>query len=105
MEDIAPTRFAARWDNVGLLVGDAEQRRHRRPPDHRLHARRPARGRGRGLRGHRLVPPALFEAQKRFVAGSLAFEAARAGVAVFSPHTALDVAEGGTNDVLADASG
>jgi dinuclear metal center YbgI/SA1388 family protein len=49
--------------------------------------------------------PPLFEAQKRFVAGSLAFEAARAGIAVYSPHTALDVAEGGTNDVLADAAG
>src|SRR6202021_263533 len=35
----------------------------------------------------------------------LAFEAARVGVAVFSPHTAFDVAEGGTNDVLADATG
>src|SRR6185437_6166756 len=32
-------------------------------------------------------------------------DAARAGVAVVSPHTALDVAEGGTNDVLADLLG
>jgi dinuclear metal center YbgI/SA1388 family protein len=49
--------------------------------------------------------PPLFEAAKRFVAGSVAYAAARAGIAVFSPHTALDVAPGGTNDVLASALG
>jgi dinuclear metal center YbgI/SA1388 family protein len=105
MEDIAPTRFAARWDNVGLLVGDAEQavtgvlltidctRAVLREAE------------AAGCQAVVSYHPPLFEAQKRFVAGSLAFEAARVGVAVFSPHTALDVAEGGTNDVLADATG
>jgi dinuclear metal center YbgI/SA1388 family protein len=47
--------------------------------------------------------PPVFAAVKRFVAGSIAHDAARAGVAIHSPHTALDVADGGTNDVLADA--
>jgi len=27
------------------------------------------------------------------------------GVAIYSPHTALDVADGGTNDMLADVLG
>ncbi|HEX8796096.1 MAG TPA: Nif3-like dinuclear metal center hexameric protein, partial [Polyangiaceae bacterium] len=49
--------------------------------------------------------PPIFAAQKRFVAGSIAYAAARAGVSVYSPHTALDAAAGGTNDVLADALG
>src|SRR5205807_7780525 len=31
--------------------------------------------------------------------------AIRRGVAIYSPHTALDVADGGTNDMLADALG
>jgi hypothetical protein len=33
------------------------------------------------------------------------YDAIRHGVAVYSPHTALDVAEGGTNDLLADILG
>jgi dinuclear metal center YbgI/SA1388 family protein len=49
--------------------------------------------------------PPIFAAVKRFTAGAVAFEAARAGIAIYSPHTALDAAEGGTNDVLADALG
>ena len=49
--------------------------------------------------------PPIFEAVKRLVAGSLVFDAIRRGVALYSPHTALDVAEGGTNDMLADAIG
>ncbi|HXN33326.1 MAG TPA: Nif3-like dinuclear metal center hexameric protein, partial [Polyangiaceae bacterium] len=49
--------------------------------------------------------PPIFDAQKRFLAGSPAYEAARADVAIYSPHTALDVADGGTNDLLAAAVG
>jgi len=105
MEDIAPTRFAAPWDNVGLLVGDAESAVSRvlLTIDCTRAVLREART--GGCEAIVSYHPPLFEAQKRFVAGSIAFEAARAGVALFSPHTALDVAEGGTNDALADALG
>jgi dinuclear metal center YbgI/SA1388 family protein len=105
MEAIAPARFAAAWDNVGLLVGDP--------------AREVARvllavDCTRGVLDEAVrtscgavvaYHPPIFDGQKRFVAGSVAYEAARAGVAVYSPHTALDVASGGTNDVLAEAIG
>jgi dinuclear metal center YbgI/SA1388 family protein len=105
METIAPTRFAAPWDNVGLLVGDAEGPVSRvlLTIDCTREVLREARA--GGCEAVVSYHPPLFAAQKRFVAGSVAFEAARAGVALFSPHTALDVAEGGTNDVLADALG
>jgi dinuclear metal center YbgI/SA1388 family protein len=46
--------------------------------------------------------PPLFKPIKRLTAGDLIFDAIRRGVAVYSPHTALDVVDGGTNDVLAD---
>jgi hypothetical protein len=39
------------------------------------------------------------------IGGSLIYDAIQRGVAVYSPHTALDVADGGTNDMLADAIG
>jgi dinuclear metal center YbgI/SA1388 family protein len=105
MESIAPTRFAAPWDNVGLLVGDTESAVSRvlLTIDCTRAVLREARA--GGCEAIVSYHPPLFEAQKRFVAGSVAFEAARAGIALFSPHTALDVAEGGTNDVLADALG
>ncbi|MGD0525335.1 MAG: Nif3-like dinuclear metal center hexameric protein, partial [Polyangiaceae bacterium] len=105
METIAPTRFAAPWDNVGLLVGDAEGPISRvlLTIDCTREVLREARA--GGCEAVVSYHPPLFAAQKRFVAGSVAFEAARAGVALFSPHTALDVADGGTNDVLADALG
>lgn len=105
MEEIAPTRFAAAWDNVGLLVGDAAAEVTRVLLT--IDCTRAVLDEARAAGAEAVVSyhPPLFSAQKRFTAGSIAFEAARAGIAVFSPHTALDVAEGGTNDVLADALG
>jgi dinuclear metal center YbgI/SA1388 family protein len=103
MEAIAPTRFAAAWDNVGLLVGDeaAAVSKVLLAIDCTAAVLQEA----REQRCEAIVAyhPPVFEASKRFTAGSLAFELARAGVAVYCPHTALDVAAGGTNDVLADA--
>ena len=49
--------------------------------------------------------PPIFEPLKRIVAPGPMFEAIRDGIAIFSHHTALDVAEGGTNDFLADVLG
>jgi dinuclear metal center YbgI/SA1388 family protein len=105
METIAPPRWAARWDNVGLLVGDAGS-----PLTGVLltiDCTREVVAEARRRRVEAIVSyhPVIFDAQKRFVAPSAAFDAARAGIAVYSPHTALDAAEGGTNDVLADALG
>lgn len=105
MEAIAPPRWAARWDNVGLLVGDA-----RAPLERVLLAidcTLDVVAEALRLRCQAIVSyhPPIFEAQKRLVAPSAAYEAARQGLAVYSPHTALDVAPGGTNDVLADLVG
>jgi dinuclear metal center YbgI/SA1388 family protein len=105
MEAVAPVRYAATWDNVGLIVGDTAQ------PLARvliaIDCTRAVLEEARSTAVDAIVSyhPPLFAPQKRFVAGSVAFEAARAGIAIYSPHTALDVADGGTNDVLADAVG
>jgi dinuclear metal center YbgI/SA1388 family protein len=105
MEEIAPTRFAAPWDNVGLLVGDpaAEVSRVLLTID----CTAAVLGEARTTHADAIVAyhPPIFEPLKRFVAGAVVYGAARAGIAVYCPHTALDVAEGGTNDVLADALG
>lgn len=106
IEAIAPPHLAEPWDNVGLLVGDRSQNVTRAmltvdyTPDVAAEARE--------AKCDLILAyhPPLFSATKRFTADgstALAFDAARRGVAIYSVHTALDVAEGGTNDVLCDA--
>jgi dinuclear metal center YbgI/SA1388 family protein len=105
LESIAPLGHAEPWDNVGLLVGDREAKVARvlLAIDATAAVIDEASSIGAAL----IVAyhPPIFEGRKRFLAGEPAFEAARRGIAIWSPHTALDVAEGGTNDVLADALG
>lgn len=105
MEAIAPSRYAESWDNVGLLVGDPV-----RPLSRVLlciDCTEPVleEAVGRGAEAVVAYHPVIFQGLKRLVAGSVPWRLVQAGVAVVSPHTALDVADGGTNDVLADALG
>lgn len=107
MERIAPPRLAEPWDNVGLLMGAA----------------------GSELRGPVLLTidlteavahealrracgaviayhPLIFEPINRITDetenGRVMLALLGAGVAVYSPHTALDAAPGGMTDWLAD---
>jgi len=107
MEQIAPTRNAEAWDNVGLLVGDPEQELSgvMLTIDYT-----PAVGREAAEAACNTIVayhPPIFAPIKRLTASgnALIFDAIRRGVAIYSPHTALDVADGGTNDMLADAIG
>lgn len=105
LEHIAPTRYAETWDNVGLLVGDAQQQISGvmltidYTPDV---AREAATAECELIVAYH---PPIFAPVKRLTSDSLIFDAIRRGVAIYSPHTALDVADGGTNDMLADAIG
>lgn len=105
LEALAPLAHAESWDNVGLLAGDPDRALSRilvcvdLTPDVWAEATRE--------RVELVVAyhPPIFSGLKRIVHGSVVAEAIRANVALYSPHTALDVARGGTNDVLADAAG
>jgi dinuclear metal center YbgI/SA1388 family protein len=103
LEAIAPPSFAAPWDNVGLLVGDEQSALTRVMLA--IDCTRPVVEEASRERCEAIVSyhPPIFQPTRRFTAGSVAFELARAGIAVYSPHTALDAAPGGTNDLLADA--
>jgi len=105
LESIAPLRLAESWDNVGLLVGDpsAEVSSALLCIDYTPAVAREARAETCAL----VVAyhPPIFEPLKRVVAKGPVFEAIRDGIAIFSHHTALDVAQGGTNDFLADILG
>jgi len=105
LQRIAPTRLAEAWDNVGLLVGDPAQNITgvMLAIDYTPEVADEARAAGCDL----IVAyhPPIFTPLKRLTADSLIYDAIRRGVAIYSPHTALDVADGGTNDLLADAIG
>lgn len=105
LEDLAPLRYAESWDNVGLLVGDpqAEIARVLVTVDYTSAVAEEAVTGGAAL----VVAyhPVMFAPVKRVPHHALWAEAVRRGIALYSPHTALDVARGGTNDFLADACG
>ena len=105
LDAIAPTRYAESWDNVGLLAGDQAQEITRAilAIDYSPAVAQEA----YAARSELVISyhPPIFDAMKRLTAPSLVFDAIRMGMAIYSPHTALDVADGGTNDVLAEILG
>ncbi len=105
LEELAPTKDAEAWDNVGLLVGDAarEVTRVLLTIDYTEAVAEEAYAAPADL--VIAYHPPIFQGLKRVTAPSLVFEAVRRGLAIYSPHTAFDVADGGTNDVLADVLG
>lgn len=108
LDRIAPLRFAESWDNVGLLAGDPSQDVSRAMLCIDYTPEVACESAGEKCDLVIAYHPPLFDAIKRIVAngiGANIYDAIKRGVAIYSPHTALDVAEGGTNDLLADAIG
>ena len=110
LESLAPLAFAESWDNVGLLI--EPQLKHEVGRVLFTIDLTSAVLDEAGQRGAELVVayhPPIFKGVKRIrasrnsesvVAGALA-----RGIAVYSPHTALDAAPGGVNDWLAETVG
>lgn len=105
LNDIAPTRNAESWDNVGLLAGDPAQAVSKvmLTIDYTDDVAEEAKV--AGCDAVVAYHPPIFHPIKRLTAGSVVFDAIRRDVAIYSPHTALDVVDGGTNDMLADVLG
>jgi dinuclear metal center YbgI/SA1388 family protein len=109
LETFAPSSLAAEWDNVGLLVGDRQQKLDRvitcltvTPAV----AAEAIRERADCVVTHHPLP---FRPLKRLTtdetAGRLLLDLIRSGIAVYSPHTAFDSAATGINQQLADGLG
>ena len=109
LERFAPCTTAADWDNVGLLLGDPAANVERvltcltLTPDVAEEAIR---------EGANLIVshhPVLFRGAKKLTTttsdGQVALPLLRAGVAVYSPHTAFDNCAGGINDGLCQKLG
>lgn len=110
LERIAPPALAGDWDNVGLLVDVTRTRAVRRclltidltedVLDEAIEGK------------HELIVayhPPIFAPLPRLRSSvpkeRIVLRAVRAGIAIHSPHTALDAAPGGVNDWLADGLG
>ncbi len=110
LDRIAPPRLAQSWDNVGLIVGDrgAACRRVLMCID----LTPPVLDEAAGKACELVVAyhPPLFRPVQRLLARSggteaIVHRAIASGIAIHSPHTALDAAVGGTNDVIAQMCG
>ena len=107
---IAPLNLAQSWDNVGLLAGDESQECTGIMLCIDLTESVIAEALRRKANLLLAYHPPLFKPIGRLTATStgtdrLIFLAISKGIAVYSMHTALDAAAGGTNDVLADLCG
>jgi len=107
MEAIVPPSLAASWDNVGLLIGDPAAKAGKLLLCIDLTAAVLEEARAAGAGMVMAYHPPIFKPLSRLTpeAAPAVYEATRRGVAVYSMHTALDAAVGGTHDALADAVG
>lgn len=104
LAELAPPGLAAEWDNVGLLLGDADSRARTLLLCIDLTAEVLAEARRKKIDMVMAYHPVIFKPVGRITAETspVLWQAARQGVAVYSMHTALDAAPGGTNDTLAE---
>jgi dinuclear metal center YbgI/SA1388 family protein len=105
LESFAPPRLAADWDNVGLLLGDRAAEVRRVMTCLTVTTESAAEAVESGVQLIVTHHPILFRAIKRLTTatpeGRMLLALIRAGVAVYSPHTAFDNTQGGINDLLA----
>ncbi|MHC4217425.1 MAG: Nif3-like dinuclear metal center hexameric protein, partial [Planctomycetota bacterium] len=109
LESIAPPDYAAEWDNVGLLIGSPQWQASSLLLTIDLTRAVLGEALDGGSRMVMAYHPPIFEPLIRLTDATarqqIALEAARGGVAVYSPHTALDAAPGGINDWIAKGLG
>lgn len=105
LDELAPLRYAESWDNVGLIVGDPNATTNRVLVTVDYSSRVADEARAIGAELVVAYHPPMFAPVKRVPHEALWAGAVRAGIALYSTHTALDVAPDGTNDFLADACG
>jgi dinuclear metal center YbgI/SA1388 family protein len=107
MESIAPLSYAEPWDNVGLLVG-SDSAALKGPILLTTDLTEAVLAEAAAARASAIIAyhPPLWEPIKRLTAetprGRILLGAIAAGIAVYSPHTALDATAGGVTDWLCE---
>jgi dinuclear metal center YbgI/SA1388 family protein len=108
LQQAAPLALAEDWDNVGLLISPSRPRGITRALlTIDLTAAVLQEAETRQVQAIVAYHPPIFSGLKRIHpderVGHLVLRAVEQGLAVYSPHTALDAVEGGVNDWLAEA--
>jgi len=105
----APPQLAADWDNVGLLLGDTASEVHRVMTCLTVTAESAAEAVAEKAELIVTHHPILFRSIKRLTSetpeGRMVLSLVRAGVAVYSPHTAFDNTRNGINEMIAQRLG
>jgi dinuclear metal center YbgI/SA1388 family protein len=106
LESIAPLQQAAEWDNVGLLLGESSTPVSKILTCLTVTPEVVAEAIAQQVSLIVTHHPILFKGTKKFsdssTEGRLLWPLAKAGISVYSAHTAFDDAKGGINDSLAD---
>ena len=109
LEEVAPLRLAAEWDNVGLLLGERASQVRRVLTCLTVTPESAAEAIALGAQLLVSHHPVLFQAVRRLTdatpEGRTLYVLARAGVAIYSAHTAFDNACEGINELLARGIG
>ncbi len=109
LETIAPLEYAADWDNVGLLVGSASWNAETILLTIDLTEAVLREAIEAEVQMIVSYHPPIFDALERVTdiepKQRIVLDALRAGIAIYSPHTALDAAPGGVNDWMAKGLG
>ncbi|UCE99498.1 MAG: Nif3-like dinuclear metal center hexameric protein [Planctomycetota bacterium] len=108
IEKIVPLKLAQDWDNVGLLIGDAQ--RNVKSILLTIDITSDVVAEAKKLKTDLIISyhPVIWDGLKKITAEgqtSVVYELIRAGIAVLSIHTALDSAIAGVNDGLAEIIG
>jgi dinuclear metal center YbgI/SA1388 family protein len=105
LEEWLPIPLAAEWDNVGLLLGERQAQVLKIMTCLTVTPESVAEAIDAGANLIVSHHPIMFRAVKRLTdetpEGRMVLALARAGVSVYSPHTAFDNAPDGINDLLA----
>lgn len=105
LDRLAPLALAESWDKVGLHAGDPQAEVGRAMVcidlTDAVLAEAQAASIDLVVAYHPPIFAPLTEVTPRKEKSRLIFNAVRSGIAIYSPHTALDAAEGGVNDWLA----
>ena len=109
LEELAPLSLAESWDNVGLLLGRTGTEVHTLMTCLTLTERVAREAIRRDVQLIVVHHPVLFRGVKKITdaaaEGRMVLDLVEAGIAVYSPHTALDSAATGINQQLAEALG
>lgn len=107
METVAPLALGESWDNVGLIVGSLE-RRLAGPVVLTIDLTEPVLAEAVAAKASAIIAyhPPIWDPVRRITDGTpkqrIVLGAIEAGIAVYSPHTALDAAPGGLTDWLCE---